>query len=268
MPQGAGHLFSSAFMSSFQTLTLWQPKAGNAENEYEDAYGATKRPDRRGRMALAIADGATETLLSRQWANLLVKRFVRGWSRADALQTWVADTMRAWQHEKRTYLEGRERAGKPIQWYEEPGLEAGAFAALLGIVIERDSHNWRWQAAALGDCCLVQVRDNAVCGAFPLQGADAFNNRPLLLSSNPAKNRGVVESFVFARGMAQRGDRMYLMTDALAAWFFRAHEAGELPWNELDVFQRADAFAAWVSEKRAAHAMRNDDVTLMRLIWK
>lgn len=260
-------MFPAPFMSSLQTISLWRPKAGNAETEYEDAYDATKRAGRRGRVVFAIADGATETLLSRQWANLLVKRFVRGWTRPDALGTWVADTMRAWQHEKHAYLEGRERAGKPIQWYEEPGLEAGAFAALLGLVIERDARAWRWQAAALGDCCLVQVRENALYGAFPIERADAFNNRPLLLSSNPAKNRGVLEHFVFACGTAQRGDRMYLMTDALAAWFFRAYEAGELPWNELDAFRSTDAFDAWVSEKRAAHAMRNDDVTLMRLIW-
>jgi hypothetical protein len=61
---------------------------------------------------------------------------------------------------------------------------------------------------------------------------------------------------------------MYLMTDALAAWFLRANEQGAQPWQELDAFRAPDAFAAWLTEKRAAHAMRNDDVTLIRLAWE
>ena len=254
-------------MSSLKTCTRWRPKAGNADAEYEDAFCTSKRADKNGRVAFAIADGATETLLSRQWAHLLVKRFARAWQRPEDWNAWLAQTLRAWDNEKRAYMQSRARNNKPIQWYEEPGLEAGAFAALLGIVVERTPRGLTWRAAALGDCCLVQVRAENVLCAFPISQADGFNNRPLLLSSHPAKNKNVADHLVFAQGAFQEGDRMYLMTDALAAWFLRAQEAGAQPWNELDAFLNFDAFAAWVTEKRAAHAMRNDDVTLMRLIW-
>jgi hypothetical protein len=253
-------------MNHLTAYTLWRPKAGNADDEYEDAFYSAKRPGSAARIALAIADGATESLLSRQWANLLVKRFVRQWQRPENLEYWLANTWRAWQREKREYIRRRERAGKPIQWYEEPGLQAGAFAALLGVVLTRAPQGLAWRAVALGDCCLVQVRDNVMGRAFPIENADAFHNRPFLLGSHPARN--AAEHFRFAEGTLARGDRMYLMTDALAAWFLRAHEQGAQPWQELDAFCAAEAFAAWLTEKRAAHAMRNDDVTLMRLAWE
>lgn len=249
-----------------ETRVLWLPKAGNAENEYEDAFYLPKRGRDNQPFTCALADGATESLLSRQWANLLVKRFGRQWRAADAWQTWLNETLRAWQNEKRAYMRRRERAGKPVQWYEEPGLEAGAFAALLGLVITRAARGGQWRAAALGDCCLAQVRADELVDAFPMQDASAFNNRPFLLSSNPTRNVALDAHWRFATGELARGDRLYLMTDALAAWFFRAREAGARPWHELDARADGDAFAAWIHALRVSHAQRNDDVTLIRLI--
>lgn len=254
-------------MNHLKTYTLWQPKAGSADNEYEDASAHMERVGSFGRVTVAVADGATESLLSRQWANLLVKRFVRQWDGPDYLERWLTNTLRAWQNEKRAYLNRRAHSGKPVQWYEEPGLEAGAFAALLGVVLTRTPNGFVWRATALGDCCLVQVGDDGLRRAFPMQNAVAFNNRPFLLSSNPARNGAIREHFMFANGAMQRGDRLYVMTDALAAWFLRQAETGAQPWMELNSFLAPDAFAAWISEKRAAHVMRNDDVTLIQLAY-
>jgi hypothetical protein len=124
-------------LQPLKTQTFWLPKAGNSDAEYEDAYAVGKWKGRLSpppRLGIAIADGATEAMLSRQWANLLVRRFVRHLPNADNVFGWLDDTLRAWQHDKRQYLAQRERSKKPVQWYEEPGLEAGAFAALLGLV--------------------------------------------------------------------------------------------------------------------------------------
>lgn len=280
-------------MKPLATHSFWLAKAGNTPDEYEDAFCAGKWNG--GRVPLAIADGATESLLSRHWANLLVKRFVRQPFQPRTLDVWLSNTLRAWQHEKRAYIRKRELNNNPVQWYEEPGLEAGAFAAFLGMTLARAQNAWRWNVVAIGDCCLFQVRANVLLCAFPLKEANAFSNRPFLLSSNPARNRDLAQRFEFAHGKAQRGDRLYLMTDALAAWFLRAYEQGAAPWLQLDSFcddahkdlsgflryrrweyiahrtthERSGAetqiFADWIQAQRAAHMMRNDDVTLMRL---
>lgn len=268
MPQGTGHLiFDRAHgrTVNLQSRVFWLPKAGNAVDEYEDAFFAPKRARGDKPFVCAIADGATESLLSRQWANLLVRRFAQRWLPAHDWRVWLQETHRAWQSEKREYLERRERTGKPVQWYEEPGLEAGAFAALLGLVLTRAHDHWVWRAAAMGDCCLMQVRAEECVCAFPMQDASAFNNRPFLLSSNPARNGDLQERWCFAEGRIEPGDRIYLMTDALAAWSWRANEAGAHPWDELDAHLTPDAFAAWTTEQRATHVMRNDDVTCIAL---
>lgn len=263
-------------MSHLATNVFWLPKAGSAPADYEDAYCVGRwSPLDPERAVIAIADGATESLLARQWANLLVRRFVREWHAHKELDEWIADTLRAWQYAKRGYLRQRELAKKPIQWYEEPGLEAGAFAALLGIVLTRtkaeddetDSACFSWTAAALGDCCLFQVRAGMCIRAFPVDESSALTNRPFLLSSNPARNRGIGERFQFARGEALHQDHFYLMTDALAAWFLRELERGEAPWQALDSLPIEDSardFAGWIEEQRAARLLRNDDVTLIQ----
>jgi hypothetical protein len=256
------------------THSFWLPKAGNSTAEYEDAFHIGKWKMSPARTGIAIADGATEGMLSGLWAQLLVRRFVRQLPGQEDVSGWLAGTLRAWQHEKNNYLLRRERNNKPVQWYEEPGLEAGAFAALLGLVLSpsegartTSGHRLKWNALSVGDCFLVHVRgDDCIC-MFPYAESSALNNRPFLLASNPARNKGIDERFLFAAGEAHMGDRFYLMTDALAGWFLRTYEQGALPWQELDSFWDNDlsqAFADWVGERRRAHEMRNDDVTLIQ----
>lgn len=264
-------------MPHLASRVFWLPKAGNAPADYEDAYSVGRwRPLDPERAVLAIADGATESLLSCQWANLLVRRFVRDWQAPEELNEWISDTLRAWQYVKRGYLRQRELDHKPIQWYEEPGLEAGAFAALLGLVVTRptakegkpDCASYAWTAVSLGDCCMFQVRAGACVCSFPVNESRALTNRPFLLSSNPARNRGLGERFQFASGEALHLDRFYLMTDALAAWFLREQERGAAPWLELDALPIEDTargFADWIEEQRGARLLRNDDVTLIQV---
>ena len=65
------------------------------------------------------------------------------------------------------------------------------------------------------------------------------------------------------------GDRLFLMTDALAQWFLHAHEQGGRPDEELaSVLSAADpddAFTAWIEGMRDRDGLRNDDVTLIRM---
>lgn len=271
-------------MRPLATNIFWLPKAGNSTAEYEDAHFTGKWTAQRAprtapqasRMGVAIADGATEGMLSRQWANLLVKRFVRLLPGRADLTDWLSTTLHIWQKEKRHYLSQRERNNKPVQWYEEPGLESGAFAALLGLVLtlvdgedgERALQRVHWNAVAIGDCLLVQVRSDACIYMFPFDEASALTNRPFLLSSNPLRNRDLVERIEFAEGEALPGDRFYLMTDALAGWFLRMYEQGAAPWHELDSFRGDPApceFADRIEQLRTARELRNDDVTLIHL---
>jgi hypothetical protein len=174
----------------------------------------------------------------------------------------------AWEVELAAYLEERERSERPVQWFEEPGLERGAHATLLGVAFTTTGHeHGTWSAVALGDSCLFHVRDHALLVAFPVTTSAAFDSAPPLVPSRPVDVAKVVASASTADGEWQGGDCFYLATDAAAAWFLREHEAGHSPWKEIDSLHPEDhtAFATWVKERRGDRRLRNDDTTILRV---
>jgi hypothetical protein len=101
--------------------------------------------------------------------------------------------------------------------------------------------------------------------AFPVQHAADFDNEPPLIGSRG----GVPPATEHASGTLGPGDRLFLMTDALAQWFLSAHEQGRRPWEAvaalLDAGRPEDAFATWVERLRAGDGLRDDDVTLVAI---
>ncbi len=174
------------------------------------------------------------------------------------MAAWLAEPRRRWSGEV---------TGLQLPWYAEIKREEGAFATFLGLDL-RPAGAGRpgaWQAVAVGDTCLVRVRRGRHVQAFPVARAADFGNQPALLASRadrPAQPRQCGGSFL-------RGDRLFLMTDALAHWFLADWERGGRPWNALAPLLSAarpeDAFAAWVEESRSAGALRDDDVTLLSI---
>jgi hypothetical protein len=242
---------------------LWLPKAGNAVEEYEDAWAIT--PEARhsaGRFACAVADGATETSFSGAWARLLTEAYCAGGDQPAALLAALPAVQAAW---------GAEVATIPLPWYAEEKARQGAFAALVGLTLSADAggEGGAWSALASGDSCVFQVRGDALLLAFPLDSAAAFTNRPNLLASDPASNAGCTDLCAATAGTWCAGDRFYLLTDALACWFLAAFDAGDTPWQTVDrVVDLADdgEFVGWIAGLREMQALRNDDITLLRVL--
>jgi hypothetical protein len=251
-------------------IALCLPKAGNRADECEDALYPAAGGERAGDcLRFAVADGASEALLSGPWAALLARRYGRQ-PVGDEPADWLQLAHARWARWLRRYLRRRERRGRPIQWFEEPGLEAGAFAALLGLTLREagEAGAGDWQALALGDSCLFQTRAGALVTGFPAVGSADFGSRPLLLGSRPARNARALDAIATAWGRWQVGDRFYLMTDALAHWWLREHEAGRAPWAQLDRPcgpRRSRSFPRWVETRRRRRELRNDDIALLRI---
>jgi hypothetical protein len=153
-----------------------------------------------------------------------------------------------------------------VPWYLEAGLNQGAFATFLGLVIEDN----KWYAVAVGDSCLFQVRQDELIRAFPMTRAADFSNTPWLVGSRTSPIEVPHKNGLQQLGDCQSGDRLWLMTDALAHWFLTQAEAGHKPWqllnslvNTADEPSAQQAFAAWIGELRGARQLRNDDVTLV-----
>jgi hypothetical protein len=162
-------------------------------------------------------------------------------------------------------------AQRRLPWYAEEKARAGAFSALLGLRLVDDdatSGGGAWQAIAVGDCCLVQLRGDDIIRGFPIERACEFNNRPILLSSNPDQNDKISDFLRLEEGRWNSDDAFYLMTDALAAWFLGAAEQGERPWRiirDLHTRDQTTGFGELIQHLRARKALRNDDVTLVRI---
>jgi len=257
---------------------FWVPKQGNSPDEYEDAYSCAAEEGR-----FAIADGATESSFAEIWAQVLVRQFsttppngspptsrtLIDW--LDPLQKeWHANIN--WQH---------------LPWYAEEKAKMGAYATLLGLKFQINKETkspslmdkmfsvfkkpeppkTNWEALAVGDSNLFQVRDNSLLRAFPMEKAEDFNSRPMLLSSNPDNNKPLWAHVAFLQADCYEQDIFILATDALSKWILERHEAGTRPWNTLTAIKTDAEFEKFVNDLRKNTQLRNDDTTLMVFAW-
>jgi Protein phosphatase 2C len=252
------------------------PKHGSSDHECEDAAAVipTSPYDEwvNGPVSAAVSDGASESMLARDWARRVTTTVVeavhddpgllhRPYGFVDATSRAVA----GWADWIAGYAERRADAGRPVQWYERPKLERGAYATVLALHFDGDS---RWWAAALGDSCLFQVRDTELLCAFPVERAGDFDTSPRLLNSRGQDRDLLADRISVVSGTAEPSDQFFLCTDALALWFLDRVEAGHRPWDEIMEYTRggdAEEFAAWIAGQRSTGGMRNDDLTIVHL---
>lgn len=223
---------------------FWMPKRGQAEIDYEDAYAVSAH----GMLPshAAVADGATESAFARLWARTLVKGVV---DEAVTDPETLTDKLPLWQA---VWIETVEQRTRRLPWYAEQKAEEGAFATLLGIELQPEG---TWTALAVGDCCLFQLREEAVIEQWPLDAPEAFTNRPALVPSRTGYSVPEVQT---RSGSWSSGDRFVLATDATAAWLMRTDLAEVLRTDAETLRQRVRA-------ARSEGALRNDDVTLLEL---
>lgn len=235
------------------TARVWSTPKPDAESgrENEDRFWLSDyRPGEPMNSCLhaAVADGASGSLFSREWARELV-RLYGSLPREEIL--WE-EAIQSWKG---------KIAGKDLPWYLEARKAEGAQAAFTGVTCHADG---AWNAIAAGDCCLLQRRDNALQTVFPLTRADDFSSTPALWATHakPAQN---VSATRHAAGCWEPGDSLYLMTDALALWFLREREAGRDPWVWLDGVGSDKDFRQRVTILRENGRLRGDDTTVLHL---
>ena len=237
--------------------TFWLARKGHTPAEYEDAFAADEMAGR-----YAVTDGATESCFAALWARLLVEDFVHG---ADPKADRWSESLSPLQKRWNAFIGERKLA-----WYDEPGVKLGAFATFLGLVLTASSDSaCRWEAVAVGDTCLLHTRSSTLLRAFPLEHSRQFGDTPKLVGSRMSSEDIRHKQAMWSDGCGQAGDRLWIMTDALAQWCLAAHEVNENPWGKLEsLLEMPDdgkGFALWIEEGRDAGRLRNDDVTLLAI---
>lgn len=228
------------------------PKSGRDSAQCQDRYSTSP-------LRFAVADGASESGYSEVWATLLTNAFCRSeanaWDRA-AVDAWLTACRRDWQEW------AESQSARDLPWFTREMLRAGSSATFVGVSFALARGQVSWRALACGDACVFQVRDGQLATAFPCSDAGLFDNTPpLVLTSRAPRARDMQH----ASGVAEEGDGFYLMTDALADWFLRAHRDGGTPWTVLDDVVSADDLDRFLASARDAGTLKNDDVTLLTI---
>ncbi len=247
-------------------------KGGGRKEDYEDAHAVgTVRDSRSGApfartLRVAVADGASESVLAGRWARRLADAFAHAAS-GTTLGEVLIEEVDAWPALVARYCTEREAEGKPIQWYEESGLSRGAYAACIGIEIQLDEEGEGALAMwCLGDSCMFHIRNDILLQVFPPLCSKDFHSSPALAPSKPSHFDAVLDRIQTSTTRWMSGDNIYLATDAMSFWFLGNHETGGKPWwplKRLESEADDDAFVELVRESRESRLMPNDDATVL-----
>lgn len=233
------------------------PKENAAPEECEDAIGINEAAH-----AYAIADGATEAFDSGNWA----KRLAASWVETEpaplsieSFRTWVAAQSQllhdSWQ-------------GRTLTWYAEEKARRGSFAAFVGVRFETSENALRWQAIALGDCCLIQSRGASLLLSLPVAHHESFNSTPLLVPSHESMHASALGQASMQAGTAERGDVFLMLSDAGAAWYLKLCADSSPVRAQFDSLLAAtqnELLAELLRSERRAGALKDDDVAALRI---
>ena len=244
-------------------LTFWVAKAGNAPEEYEDAFECNPALAR-----FAIADDASESSFAAQWAGILVRALSADPLSFDCIGRGIEHWLKPLQLEWEQGINWEQ-----LPWFAEEKARAGAFSTLLGLCFDTsDSENTNtttsgssWRAVAVGDSCLFQMRNDNLTTAFPIKQPEDFGNRPVLLSTNDRSNRVVLDRLRLTAGIYELNDLFLLTTDALAHWFLEQCRQELKPWSELSAIREQVDFEKFITGLRQRGQIGNDDTTLISI---
>ncbi|MFH8610254.1 hypothetical protein ACH4D5_22515 [Streptomyces sp. NPDC018029] len=265
--------------SGLYLTKLLAPKNGSTEAECEDAAHVVPAPlfdelvD--APLAVGMSDGATESVLAKDWAHLLARSAAQhAWENdnvfgaGSSFESFARSAVSLWEPWLEKYTAERTTRGNPLKWYEQAKLTAGASATLLMLRMDpTPGGGWRWRCAALGDSCLFHVREGKVLRSFPVQEPDEFGVTPNLFNSLNHDSALIAARTLFLEGACEAGDRLLLMTDALAHWFLSATDHAQV-LGELSEFSGphdGPRFTDWLQKLRSEGALHNDDVAVVRI---
>lgn len=231
-------------------------------------------------LTVGVCDGATESALAKDWARLLSHTAAEhAMAQPDLLagdttfEGFASAALSQWEPWLLRYTKARHAEGRPLKWYEHTKLAEGAYATLLTVRVDPSSHPdttepaWRWRAAALGDSCLFHLHDNRLVQAFPVSSVEDFGTTPDLFGSRNHDVALLARRTRFTEGQCRPGDRLLLMTDALAAWLLSAVDQEDAVSQLLEFAGPDDleGFKNWLDGLRNCRQLRNDDVAFVRI---
>jgi hypothetical protein len=249
------HVGTSAMSFSWREFLM--PKSGCTLVECEDAIGVNDKT-----LRFAVADGATEAFDAKSWSN----RLVTNWTNAgvDAALSTSFDAWLAEQGEQ----QHESWSGLKLSWYAEEKALQGSFAAFVGVQIGMLEGRACWTAIALGDSCLIHRRGDEILLSLPLSEASLFNTSPALAPSSDKFLEKALQYTTSSADWLERGDTLWLLSDAVAAWFLAMNENDrEKLVQFVSMFDDAsdEALIEFFGNERQANRVKDDDIAVLKI---
>ena len=219
------------------------PKAADP-NDDQHARGDT----------FALSDGASISYDSALWAQIVCKCYVQS---PHVTQDWLDACIK----EFNTY---HDRATMP--WHKEAAFDRGSFASLLGVRLTSTAIH----IDAIGDSLAVLCDGNVRKDCFPYREVEQFDQAPMLLCTDRAKNPIFADGVLADKWMHDwpleqlQSPRLLCMTDALGRCLLSRE--GNDSTEKLFSLETQEAFAQFVLDEREASRLKRDDTTLL-VFW-
>lgn len=201
----------------------------------------------------ALSDGASISFDSASWARILVRHYARD-PKFD--RAWLAAAVKEF-----AALHDRES----LSWMQQAAFDRGSFASLLGL--QRCGE--RIEIIAIGDSIAVLCDADRVVATFPYESPEQFDERPLLLSTDPAQNSFLAEcdkkqDFTVTWEIGSlTAPSLLCVSDALGHWILTHRDKQPSPVAALRAIKTRRRFSRFVASERAAGRMRRDDTTML-----
>jgi hypothetical protein len=214
----------------------------------EDAWQSSRKG------VAALSDGASVSFDSAAWSRILVRRYAQN---PCFDREWLATAVAEF-----ATLHDRES----LPWMEQAAFDRGSFASLLGL---QHRGGRRVRILAIGDSIAVLCDADRVVATFPYERPEQFDDRPQLLSTNPAENAFLADrdpgaDFCVEWDLgALSNPGLICATDALGHWIIVHRDCDPSPIAALRGIGSRRDFARFVATERQSGRMRRDDTTLL-----
>ena len=231
------------------TFSATYPKDNSAPETNEDYLVCDRLRDVYG-----MSDGASESYDSKNWARVLVEKYIKS---TRVSPSWLLKTIATYRASV-NYDE--------LSWSHQAAFERGSFATLLGAQLI--GHGRYIRVTSVGDSLCVLCDGDRFAHSFRYSRPDEFLARPQLLASDIRLNQATLSSLRTNRfkktwsTVDLTRPALLLMTDALGEWVLKDRDRR---CERLLSLRHDSQFVNLVRSERLANKLRSDDTTLLVL---
>lgn len=210
---------------------------------------------------IAIADGVSSSLFSREWAQILTREFCRDSDISiEKLHKHWHHWLRPLQEYWRNFYLSNVAS---LPWYAKGSADKDhGSATFVGLKIHAKNRYGKgyWEALSIGDSCLFKINSKLrKISFYPQMKSREFRSVTRCISSLPEYNSLMPELW---RGEYHEDDYFFLATDAISQWIIESLEERNFD-ESISEIRNYDEFSKFIFGLRAQRKIHNDDTSIV-----